>query len=228
MGDPFRLVGWAEFHDPKWNPDMRYAVGARLVAFLVDRNGMAPFLRLYRTLAASPLEARRRPQAAILLQLEGHYDASVRELHQEFARWRRVHPPLGPRIVERPQREPDRVMALDARAVEMWEGTESWIFHVRADAGYPDVTLRYGELLPRSGDAGKLPGDSPELRYSLMLRPEDVRLTDLAHDRLLSQGSTLRPERDEIPSAFTVELPRTQVGDIGECWISASPRIKRE
>lgn len=179
-GLPRQLLGGGAFAGSPHPDDVRYAVAARFVEYMVDRFGLPAFLRAYRLTAGLRLELAQRPAAHALAQLEGELEVGREEILAGFDRWRRAHParPLRPFVP--PARRPDMQWEDEALVARLWGG-EEWSVDLTAERGAPSGRL----LLHEAGRS-----------LRLVAGPEQIALYDGANGQFLLQ---LRGEEEVGP-----------------------------
>jgi hypothetical protein len=213
LGDPTELLIPNRFFHAPTDPSIHYATAARWVQFLVETEGWTRFGEIYQLLAATNEGVAARPDASKQLQFAGVYQRPFRQLWLDFHAWRHSHPVAGVEAAVPPLRPADLRLESDGRQLRVWRGEYDWIVDLRAELGYPEVHLQWGERLPESFRPRlrvSTEGSTP-LRYSLVLRPGGVELHDLALDEIIL-ATTPRPAQNELddeggpPREFCVRL----------------------
>jgi hypothetical protein len=217
LGDPTELLVPDRFFHAPTDPSIHYATAARFVQFLVEAEGWARFGEIYQLLAATDRGVAARPDASKRLQFAGVYQRPFRQLWLDFHAWRRSHPVAGVEAAIPPPGPADLELESDGRQLRLWRGENEWTVQLRAELGYPEVHLQWGERLPESFRPRlRISTEGAALlRYSLLLRPGGVEFLDLALDEILL-ATTPRPHQDGLdeeggpPREFCVRLPFAQ------------------
>lgn len=233
---PSLLLSSDEFYAGWLDPGVAYAVAARWVQFLIESRGWERFARLYWLLTATPSQIDAMPASSVLLQIQGVYETSWSELSADFERWRRANPSPGVEAAPPPLAAPTMEMDHDGRRLRMWQRELEWIVELRAETGYPEMRLQWGEALPQAPGqkrAALVDGEARR-RFDLALRPAGIELTDQLLGRVLQVSSPFALTLDGEDSAS----PRRQVcvripwqADEAPAWPSdpilwVSPRLR--